>query len=388
MSNPTFDMRKDISIGFYCSSTSWGGLEMNTVRYAVWMKEAGYNVLLYGVEGTPFFLHSLDLQLNIKSVQRNRKYFDLFSAYRLSKQFQKDQLSLLWFRDTRDMDTLGWAKRFAFGAFKLLYQQAMQFGVSKRDVFHMMRFRPIDVWVSTLNFLSNQVKMATHVPHNRIHVVPLGVDVARLRPAEKLRVVSREAYGIGQSEYLFGIVGRIDPLKGQHTAVQALHRLHTQGHRAHLLLVGDSTLHEGDAYAVSVRNLIDDLGLRAFVHVYPYSKDVYYFYHAIDAFLMCSKGETFGTVTIEAMACGLPIIGTNSSGTPEILQEGKCGMLVEPENVEELAQAMEHCIARNSEAVAMGERARIQFHERYSKEKSMQAMIELVENTIGHENVH
>ncbi len=78
------------------------------------------------------------------------------------------------------MDTLGWAKRLSSHSFKLLYQQAMQFGVAKRDVFHTLRFRPIDAWVSTLEFLRNQVERATRFPKERIHVVPLGVDPSRL----------------------------------------------------------------------------------------------------------------------------------------------------------------------------------------------------------------
>ncbi|MFM7726442.1 MAG: hypothetical protein ACKO7B_07055, partial [Flavobacteriales bacterium] len=93
-------------IAFYCSSTSWGGLEMNTARYALWMKEAGYKVIVYGVRETPFFRQATMQGLEVKPVHRNKKYFDVLSARRLARMFQADGVALVWFRDTRDMDTL------------------------------------------------------------------------------------------------------------------------------------------------------------------------------------------------------------------------------------------------------------------------------------------
>ncbi|MFM7727122.1 MAG: glycosyltransferase family 4 protein, partial [Flavobacteriales bacterium] len=201
----------------------------------------------------------------------------------------------------------------------MLYQQAMQFGVAKRDVFHTHRFRPIDAWVSTLDFLRHQVESATRFSSDKIHVVPLGVDVSRLRLGEDLRAEARAHYALASDDFVFGVIGRLDPLKGQHLAIQALYELHLKGKRAHLLLVGEPTLNEGDAYAHQLHQIVSELKLDGHVHFYPYTSEVSYFYHAIDVFMLCSKGETFGTVTIEAMACALPIIGTNSSGTPEIL---------------------------------------------------------------------
>ena len=165
----------------------------------------------------------------------------------------------------------------------------MQFGVSKRDAFHTLRFRPIDAWVSTLEFLRHQVEEATKFSHRKIHVVPLGVETTRLRVGDNLRAEARAQYGLLADAYVFGVIGRLDPLKGQHLAIEALHQLHRKGRQAHLLLVGEPTLNEGDQYARQLHSLVSDLKLDAFVHFHPYSADVFYFYHAIDAFMLCSK---------------------------------------------------------------------------------------------------
>jgi glycosyltransferase involved in cell wall biosynthesis len=355
---------------------------MNTVRYAGWMREAGFRIVVYGVRDTPFYRQCTMQGLDIRPVQRNKKYFDVLAARRLARLFQQDKIALVWFRDTRDMDTLGWAKRFSANSFKLLYQQAMQFGVAKRDVFHTHRFRPIDAWVSTLNFLREQVETATRFPKQRIHVVPLGVDASRLRVDERLRDSARKFFGLADADFVFGVLGRLDVLKGQHLAIEALAGLHRSGRKAHLLIVGDSTLNEGDQYANELKYRVRQFELEAFVHFYPHNHDVAPFYHAIDVFMLCSKGETFGTVTIEAMACGLPIIGTNTSGTPEILDNGNCGVLVDADEVTEWTSAMLMMIVDAGASKSMGQRAQHRFISNYSKEISVSRMKEIIEKCI------
>jgi glycosyltransferase involved in cell wall biosynthesis len=92
-------------------------------------------------------------------------------------------------------------------------------------------------------------------------------------------------------------------------------------------------------------DLIREAGLTDRVFVRPFRKDIAVFYKAIDAFVMASKAETFGMVTIEAMACGTPVIGSNAGGTPELLQFGKLGYLFEPLSANHLAAKIEAFIA-------------------------------------------
>jgi glycosyltransferase involved in cell wall biosynthesis len=355
---------------------------MNTVRYAQWMHERGYRVVVFAVASAPIAEEASKRGLHLVPVKRNAKYFDFLNASRLSILFRKHGVQLVWFRDTRDMDTLAWAKRFTLSPFKLLYQQAMQFTVNKRDIIHTLRFSAIDAWVSTLSFLQKQVELYTRFPKSKIHVVPLGVDTSRLHLNESLKLAARDYFQLDKDAFVFGVIGRIDPLKGQHLAIEALHRLRAQHENVQLLIVGESTRNEGKEYEASLRKLIEQLNLQSFVHIRPYTADVFHFYHAIDAFLLCSKGETFGTVTIEAMAMGLPIVGTNSSGTPELLDYGSCGMLVDPEYTTEWSMAMEKIVTCAVEAQQMGIRAKNRFNAHYSKEASVEGMDNIVKRLL------
>jgi glycosyltransferase involved in cell wall biosynthesis len=65
------------------------------------------------------------------------------------------------------------------------------------------------------------------------------------------------------------------------------------------------------------------------------------YYNLCDCFAMPSKGEGFGVVFLEALACGKPVIGGNRDGTREPLMNGKLGFMVNPDNAEEIAQAID-----------------------------------------------
>jgi len=96
-----------------------------------------------------------------------------------------------------------------------------------------------------------------------------------------------------------------------------------------LLIVGDTTKHEGNEYQNFIKQEVKDLGMEVNVHFRPFLEDVEIFFRAVDLFIMASKGETFGMVTIEALTYGTPVLGTNSAGTPGILEYGKLGYLYE-----------------------------------------------------------
>jgi len=64
-------------------------------------------------------------------------------------------------------------------------------------------------------------------------------------------------------------------------------------------------------------------------------------YNGADIFVLASENETFGQVYLEAMACGIPVIGTNIGGIPEIITDGVNGFLIEPKNTAVLAQKID-----------------------------------------------
>ena len=350
---------------------------MNTVRYAAWMKEQGYPIKLLCVANSPIHEKAKTLSLGIVLVARNRKYFDIVNAFKIAKLIQQFDTDIVWFRDTRDMSLLSWVKKISSQKFKLLYFQAMQLGVDKKDFFHTARFAAIDHWISTLAFLKLQVMEKTNVPQEKIHVIPIGVDHTLLEKNSINKKEAKQKLGLNPEKKCIAIIGRIDPLKGQHILINAAQLLHRDDFE--ILIVGESTRNESNRYEIELKQKIRSLGMQSKVFFKPYSDNVAMYYSATDIFVMASKGETFGTVTIEAMSFGIAVIGTNSSGTPELLEKGRAGMLFEPDNAEELSNNLRLLIEDESLRNEIGAKGKRRFLTHYSKQASIDAFIKLIE---------
>ena len=116
------------------------------------------------------------------------------------------------------------------------------------------------------------------------------------------------------------LVGRIDRKKGQTDLIRALHEMPPD---AHALIVGDPTLDQLSDYFDEVRSLVKEKELQWRVHFRPYMDFPRPAYVAADAVAVCSQQESVGTVTLEAMASGCAIVGTENGGTGELLGEGR-----------------------------------------------------------------
>ena len=106
-----------------------------------------------------------------------------------------------------------------------------------------------------------------------------------------------------------------------------------------ILLVGEPTRNEGSDY--NDRLIAEVEKHKERVHVLPFQKDLVDVYSSIDALVMATNKESIGMVTIEALASGTPVVGSNSGGTPELVQAPVGGVLFEPENSESLAGAID-----------------------------------------------
>jgi glycosyltransferase involved in cell wall biosynthesis len=361
-------------IGFYCSSISWGGLEMNSVRYAKAIQQENFEIHVYGVEGTAFFKSAVSIGLPIQAIPRNKKYFDFKHARSLAKIFQKDGIEVVHFRDNRDLDFLGWVKFFSSGKIKLVYHQAMQLGVSKEDILHTFRFNRIDAWVSTLHYMKKQVLSHTKFSEKKLHVIPLGtnIDSTSIHSKEE----ARQFLNLPSAKFLIGVVGRLDEKKGQLEVIQALSLLKETEKNIHVVFIGDKTKNEADEYVQKLNDAIEFKHLQERVTFLPHQSAIQKLYRAFDLVIVPSWEETFGTVTIEAMASGVPIIGSNTAGTAEIL--GNETFLFQAKNPEDLCATLLNILKDDSLRANWAVDLQHKFQNKYSMKASVAEWKELL----------
>jgi glycosyltransferase involved in cell wall biosynthesis len=363
-------------IAFYCSSISWGGLEMNTLRYAKAFQSEGFQIELYLVEGTTLFQHATEQELPVISIARNKKYFDFKHARQVAKQFEKNSIDVVHFRDNRDLDFLGWVTFFSSRKIKLIYHQAMQLGVSKKDLLHTLRFKRIDTWVSTLNYMHKQVLTHTRFPAEMLHVIPLGTAIEADSILSKEE--ARAALNLPMEKFIVGVVGRLDEKKGQLEVIEAISSVKESNKNLHVVFIGDKTKNEADEYVQKLNGKIAKEQLHEIVSFLPHQSNMQKLYGAFDLVIVPSWEETFGTVTIEAMASGVPVIGSNTAGTAEILENEQ--FLFHANDPSSLGSTWLEVMNNDTVRADWAIQLQHKFQEKYSIKASMSAWKELIQN--------
>lgn len=213
-------------------------------------------------------------------------------------------------------------------------------------------------------------RFAHHLAPNKLRVVHSSVDVPPL-----------EAPEVGAGDGLSLIqVGLLSPGKQQETAVRAVGLLAAKGLNVRLKLLGDEALgDEGLDYESMLRNLCAELGVGNRVEFAPFSRDPFSHMAAADVVLICSRGEAFGRVTVEAMKLGRAVIGAESAGTADLISDGETGLLFRLGDAADLSLKIEMLYRNHSLAREIGARARNWATREFSQEKFIGALIQVFE---------
>jgi glycosyltransferase involved in cell wall biosynthesis len=332
-------LKSSYKLGFISGSLAWGGLEMNQLRSALCFAEKGYNVSVLCKINSQIKIEAEKHNIPVIIIPEHKRYRYFFAGLKLAKIINHEKFTHLIARDSKDLNICAIAKTFSRNKFHLSYFMEMQIGVSKRSFLHTARFNKIDVWVCPLNYLKNQVVKLTKYNHKKIHVIPSFVNFSE---EKKTKEQVRNELNISTFAFVFALIGRIDQQKGQLEAVKAFHLLNKTN--TYLLIIGSPTLNENNNYLNTIKEYIIQHKLTDSVLFFDHIENITSYYSGFDVCLMTSKSETFGMVTIESLSNGIPVIGSNTGGTPELLQHRKYGLLYDVSSIEDLVLKMEDII--------------------------------------------
>lgn len=169
----------------------------------------------------------------------------------------------------------------------------------------------------------------------------VGVDLEEYPLSEKDNICSeiRKYYGIPADDYVFGFVGRISTAKGNNELLQAFKKITAKYSNVSLLLVGeDEGSIDRDLMNWAIKS--DKVAVTGRVLHSEIPKCM----AAMDCLVHPTYREGFGMVLQEAMAMAVSIITTDIPGPSEVIEEGKSGVLVKPQDIESLYDAMESAV--------------------------------------------
>jgi glycosyltransferase involved in cell wall biosynthesis len=213
---------------------------------------------------------------------------------------------------------------------------------------------------------------------DRVVTIPNGIALeSDARAATALRATA----GVGPEASVVGFVGRLSPGKGLEMLLGAAARLKSRRADFKLFILGDGPGVNG--YVRTLKAMAGQLGLSDNVHFFGYVDRAAAACGAFDTQVICSRAEPFGLVTVEAMAQGLPVVATNSGGSPEIVRDGVEGFLVEPGDAETLALRLDCLLDSPGLRREMGRRGRERVRRRFTVDHMLNATEALYMKVLG-----
>ena len=187
--------------------------------------------------------------------------------------------------------------------------------------------RHVCVSQAVANFMIEHAKL----PKEKVITIANGVDAQFYREATPADLT---AYGIPPGSNTLLFVGRLDEQKAPFDLLRACESILTERQSMHLLMVGDGPLQ------AEIIQWTQQHHLAHCIHLAGFQNDIAGFYQAADCLVLPSHWEGMPNVVLEAMAAGLPVIATDVEGSCEIVEHKKTGLLVPPNNIQALTEAI------------------------------------------------
>jgi glycosyltransferase involved in cell wall biosynthesis len=204
---------------------------------------------------------------------------------------------------------------------------------------------------------------AREVPARRIVLIRNGVDLERFRPGLPSRIAE---FGWPEDAVVIGMMANFRACKRHEDLLRAAAMVWRTDPAARFLLVGNDAGTLGE-----MRRLVEELGLGVIVHVVTGCSQPEDYYGSMHILACTSETEGLSNALLEAAACGLPIVATRVGGNPEVVRNGKEGILVPVRVPEAVAEAIRLLVDDPNLRAAMGEEGR----RRVAGHFSMAAMV-------------
>lgn len=202
------------------------------------------------------------------------------------------------------------------------------------------------------DYLARQVGVAP----DRHSFIPNGVDTSVFAPASGRTEQVEDCPFSPPQHWLIGTVGRLQTVKNQPLLARAFVRLLSEhpelAARARLVIVGEGPLR------AEVEAVLANAGLGHLAWLPGARNDVAHIMRLLGCFVLPSLAEGTSCTLQEAMASALPVVATAVGGTPELIKDGRTGLLVPADDEASLAQAIWRCCADPAWALGLGLAAR------------------------------
>ena len=309
-----------------CLSPGLGGLELYVFRSAQALARNNNVIAVLNTGGklnTYFRQHSRIASLYL---DRSSKILPLLNARKLARIIDADDIDVIHMHWGNDLALAALAKRMSRKKPALVYTRQMKITRYKTDIYHRFMYNQMDLMLTITRQLEDEAK--TFIPGHDDSITTLyyGVDSPAHLLTDDEMSEQRKELGFRDSDFIVGLLGRLEHGKGQHLLIEALALAKQDGLDPRALIVG----HEmNPGYRSELQQLAHESHVATNIVFMDFVSEPQKLMQLCDCIALTSREETFGLVLPEAMRCGVAVIGSNRGGVPEIITHEQTGLLFE-----------------------------------------------------------
>jgi len=255
------------------------------------------------------------------------------------------------------------------------------FGKFKSGVFilterFLAKFTSKLIAISPLQFDDLCKKYRLAVPE-KFSLIPLGFDLSQFLNSKIYVGKFREELNLSINTFLVGIVGRLTGVKNHKLFLHSAKRVLETIPNVKFIVVGDGELSE------KLKELTNNLGITENVIFLGWRRDMPNIYADLDLVVLTSLNEGTPVALIEAMASGKAVVSTAVGGVPDIIENGKSGILVPTKDEKKLADAIVELLSDSVKRKSYGEYGREFVRDKYNKERLFADIAKLYEELVS-----
>lgn len=347
-------------------TTGWGGLEKYPLTLAEDLKKRGHNLVIVTIEGTKLHEEATAKGIKTYTIKKFKKLsWEIINF--LKEIVIKEKIDVVHMNSSRE--AYNWY--FVLKNYKNVKSfLTFHIGVPKhKGIIHKILYKRLNGVFAISTKEAKEMEYKLNIDKNKIHILHNGVDLKKFNP----EIVSdfRESLGINDDEILITSIGNLSKPKGILEWVEVAKKIVKENEKVTFIWIGDDS-HIKEEYTLeSLRKGIEEEGFSEKVRLLGYRTEVIKALKVSNLFVLPAYNESFGIVYIEAMAMGLPVIGCNSGGVPDIIKKGT-GFLCESRDEESLYSTIKKALVEDLKLI--GER-NIKYVEIFSMDKHMDKLL-------------
>ncbi|MCX6076323.1 MAG: glycosyltransferase family 4 protein [Campylobacterales bacterium] len=305
-----------------CLSPDLGGLELYMVRASHFLHEKVNVVSVINEAGKleQYYKNSI---YKYEKIKRHSPLLSILSAKKLASIIDENKIDVVHLHWTKDIPVAVLAKLFSKQKPKLVQTRNMTMTRFKDDFYHRFLYKNMD-WMLPVTY-QVQSQLEKFIPNDirpKVEVLYMGAEAPILIDSQE-KIKLKNSYKLGDS-FIVGIVGRVEMEKGQYLVIEAIEKLIADNIDAKALIVGHAM---DENYLISLKSEIKEKNLHNSIIFTGFTTEAQKLMQLCDCLVLATQRETFGLVLIEAMACGITVVCSDSGGPLEIVDDNETGLI-------------------------------------------------------------